>query len=59
MIATAGAAPIDDDPRFAYLNGKTTDELRAMRRDAERARDRFETALRIGATVLVERASGT
>ncbi len=61
LIATPDAAPIDDDPaaasRFAYLNGKTADELRTMRRDAVRARDRFETALRIGASVLAERAS--
>jgi hypothetical protein len=61
LIATPHAAPIDDDPaaaaRFAYLNDKTTGELRAMRGDAERTLDRFETALRIGASVLVERAS--
>jgi hypothetical protein len=59
LIERPHAAPSEDDllaaSRFAYLNEKTTDELRAMREDARRALARFETALRIGTGVLVER----
>jgi hypothetical protein len=59
LIETPHAAPTEDDlpasSRFAYLNEKTSDELRAMREDARRALTRFEMALRIGTSVLGER----
>jgi hypothetical protein len=48
-------ASADDVSRFAYLNEKTADELRALREDAQRTLTRFEAAVRIGTTVLGER----
>ena len=58
LIEAPQAAPIEDDPlasRFAYLHSKTSDELCVMREDTRRALNRFETALRIGMSVLGER----
>jgi hypothetical protein len=59
LIATPHAVPAENDvqasSRFGHLNGKTSDELRAMREDTRRVLDRFETALRIGTSVLGER----
>jgi ClpX C4-type zinc finger/Glyoxalase superfamily protein len=55
--------PARDDllasPRFAYLNEKTTEELRTMRRDAQLALKRYEEALRLGTAVLAERGQQT
>jgi hypothetical protein len=50
-----GEAPPDHAARFAYLNDKTADELRALRRDAQGALTRFEAALGIGRAMLGER----
>jgi ClpX C4-type zinc finger/Glyoxalase superfamily protein len=59
LIETPHAAATEDDPsassRFAYLNEKTADELRGLREGTRRALARFETALRIGTSVLGER----
>jgi hypothetical protein len=41
-------------PRFAALTTKTRDELSSMQRESELALKRYEDALRIGMTVLVE-----
>jgi hypothetical protein len=59
LLERPPAPPTDEDlsgsPRFAYLNQKTSDELRAMRAAIRRAIDRVETALRVGTQVLRER----
>jgi hypothetical protein len=59
LLERPRTAPTTDDPsessRFAYLNEKTSNELRAMREDIQRSLARFETALRIGTSVLGER----
>jgi hypothetical protein len=44
----------DHTPRFAYLNEKTREELRAMQQEAQVALGRYEEALRLGTTVLAE-----
>lgn len=59
LIERPDAPPTQDEllasSRFGHLNGKTTDELRAMREEARRALVRCETALAIGTRVLIER----
>jgi len=61
LLEKPRAAPREGEPpalsRFAYLNGKTSDELRAIYADTRRAMDRVEIALRIGTSVLGERHS--
>jgi hypothetical protein len=55
--------PARDDllasPRFAYLNEKTTDELRPMRDKTQFALKLYQEALRLGATALAERGQQT
>ena len=59
LLERPHAAPTQDDllasSRFVYLMEKTSDELRTMREDTRRTITRFETALRIGMSVLGER----
>jgi hypothetical protein len=54
-----GEAPAEGDilasPGFAYLKNMTREKLLTLQRNHERALKRYETAQRIGATVIGER----
>jgi hypothetical protein len=55
--------PAPDDllasPRFAHLNEKTMEELRAMRQVTQSALEGYQKALRLGDTALAERGQQT